>query len=507
MTSFLELLAATISLKPAANAVEHEKRWWRWCDLDQLQQSIGYHFEEAGTLPGNRIGILLRNRPTSIAALLACALGRRCAVAFNPLLPADRLRDDIGQSGIAMLLGEDEDIARQEVREVAGDLKLPLVRYRNDSGAAASWVDNRHQSPAESLEWQRPDLLMEILTSGTTGAPKRISLSIAVFEASLNGANAYERKRQDKTKPTLRSGVRIVTAPLTHISGISAALMSLAGGRKICLMEKFEINAVVDAIKRHKVKVFNAPPTALRMLLDADIPREDMASLVALRSGTAPLDPKIIDEFLERYDVPILGQYGATEFAGSVAGWTIDQFRSFYPEKRGSVGCFQPNVEGRIVDPEMGEPEAVGSPGVLELRGPQVGPNNEWVRTTDRAKIDSDGFLFILGRADHAIIRGGFKIHPDEIIAALQHHPKVREAAVVGIADRRLGEVPAALATLQPGESEPPQDELKAFLKERLLPYQIPVRIEFTSELPRTPMLKPKLAEIRRILEEKVISE
>ena len=153
-------------------------------------------------------------------------------------------------------------------------------------------------------------------------------------------------------------------------------------------------------------------------------------------------------------------------------------------------------MEARIVDPETGEPRPRGVEGVLELKGAQLGEHKGWLRTTDRAVLDQDDFLFIRGRADNAIVRGGFKIHPDEVVRALDQHPAVREASVVGIPDERLGQVPAAAIILREGASPPSPEELTAFLKAKLLPYQVPTRFVFVKDLPRTASMKPALQQI-----------
>jgi acyl-CoA synthetase (AMP-forming)/AMP-acid ligase II len=137
-----------------------------------------------------------------------------------------------------------------------------------------------------------------------------------------------------------------------------------------------------------------------------------------------------------------------------------------------------------------------GEEGLLELKGDQLGPDyppagEKWLRTTDRAVLDSDGFLYIRGRADNAIIRGGFKIHPDDVVQALNQHPAVRESAVVGVSDVRLGAVPAAAIILRAGAEAPDLEDLKRFLKDRLIPYQIPVHYRFVEDFPRTPSMKP----------------
>src|SRR5690606_33772072 len=132
----------------------------------------------------------------------------------------------------------------------------------------------------------------------------------------------------------------------------------------------------------------------------------------------APLDPALGEAFYEHFGIPVLQQYGATEFAGAVAGWTLPDYQAYHKEKYGSVGRLQPGCEGRVVDQETGEVKAYGEPGLLEMRGNHIDGGKRWVRTMDIARLDKDNFLWILGRADNAIIRGGFKVLPDDVVKA-----------------------------------------------------------------------------------------
>ncbi|MFM6832423.1 MAG: class I adenylate-forming enzyme family protein, partial [Novosphingobium sp.] len=213
-------------------------------------------------------------------------------------------------------------------------------------------------------------------------------------------------------------------------------------------------------------------------------------------SGTAPLAPDLVDAFYDKYGIPILANYGATEFAGAIAGWSLDDFKASWRTKRGSVGRVHANIAARVIDPETGNALAPGDEGLLELQGEQLGCDYpiggvRWLRTTDRAVLDQDQFLFIRGRSDNAIIRGGFKVHPDDVVQALHQHPAVREAAVIGVPDERLGAVPAAALILRDGAQEPDAETLKAFLRERLIAYQVPVHFRFVEDFPRTPSMKP----------------
>ncbi|WP_231611377.1 class I adenylate-forming enzyme family protein, partial [Rhodococcus sp. CX] len=140
-------------------------------------------------------------------------------------------------------------------------------------------------------------------------------------------------------------------------------------------------------------------------------------------------------------------------------------------------------------------------PGLLEVKPGQLGPKSEWIRTTDLARIDEDGFVWILGRADQAIIRGGFKVLPDDVRAALEQHPGVDGAAVVAAPHDRLGEVPCAVVEPRNGVTVT-SDELVEFLRTRLAPYEIPARIVFVGALPRTPSGKADLGVVRALVRE-----
>ena len=498
MNDIASSLRQTFAIDPSATAVESEdSQWWTWGDLAAVSVKLDALCVQAGLGQGARIGILFRNRPAQLCALLCCAMSKRCAVALNPLLPADMLRADLRSLHLAALVGEAQDFEDADLATVAREAGIAALVMSAQPEPPKALPGLEKPTIAEPP--RSPEILVEMLTSGTTGTPKRVALTTDAFSQSNKAATeAYEKNRAGDQKLRLRSGVRILTAPLTHISGISAALMTLASGRRLALLERFRVEPWLDAVARHKPKVANVPPAALRMLLDAQVPAEKLASLIALRTGTAPLDPILIDEFLERYNIPILQNYGATEFAGAVAGWSIQDFRAHSQTKRGAVGRVFDSIGARVVDPESGNTLDPGDEGVLELCGGQVS-DGSWIRTTDRAVLDADRFLWIRGRYDNAIIRGGFKVHADDVSAVLEQHIAIREAAVVGIPDRRLGEVPGAAIILANGASAPAETEMAAFLKERLLPYQIPARFIYLDELPRTTSMKPSLTDVRAL--------
>jgi acyl-coenzyme A synthetase/AMP-(fatty) acid ligase len=235
----------------------------------------------------------------------------------------------------------------------------------------------------------------------------------------------------------------------------------------------------------------------MRMVLDAGVLAEDLASVRAVTTGAAPLNPDLKDEFERVYGVAVLNLYGATEFAGGVTGWTIRDWEQFRGDKRGSVGRANPGVRLRVVDEQTRQPVPAGETGVLEV-GSDRFDTVDWVPTSDLGRLDEDGFLWIVGRLDDVIIRGGFKIQAEDVRIALESHPAVREAAVVGIPDDRLGEVPVAVVVLTDvaaREDTVVEQALREHLRARLTAYQVPVEIRVVRELPRTAALKvPKPA-------------
>ncbi|HTU13094.1 MAG TPA: class I adenylate-forming enzyme family protein [Allosphingosinicella sp.] len=463
-------IASILALDPAAPAIEYEGAWRSWGQLREAMASL-----EAALGDHRRVGILMRNHVAIVPAILEAIGHGRCLVVLNPMLPADRLAADLAQTGVGALIGVAEDLDRLD----AGD------RLVAETGDAVQ-VRRRGSGPGAP---GRPEVAVEMLTSGTTGPPKRIPMRRSTLEEAIFAAARFEKGRGEGDAPRLRKGVQLVMAPFSHIGGLFALLNAIAAGRSMVLLPKFTVEGFRDAVKRHGIKAASTPPAALRMIYDADVPKADLASLMAFRSGTAPLDPALAQAVYDRYGIPVLQNYGATEFGGGVAGWTLDDFRAHWPAKSGSVGRLNPGVEGRIVE------------GVLELKSRQIGDGETWLATTDLARIDEDGFLFILGRADNAIIRGGFKIQPDDIVRALEAHPAVKEAAVTALADARLGQVPGAAYLLRAGAAAPSEAEFAAFLKHRLTGYQIPAVLKAVETLPRTVSMKVDQSALRALLE------
>jgi acyl-CoA synthetase (AMP-forming)/AMP-acid ligase II len=480
-------IAEVVAIDPAAPAIEFEGRWSTWGELgstiDDVAALVGS--------PGARIGILLRNRPAHVGCLLGVIRGGGCVVTINPQRGAARTREDVAGLELAAIIGTSDDLATF-VDPDAALTTIALDRVGEPPKVSAP----RDPAPATRAG---QDVAVEMLTSGTTGPPKRIELTYATLERVLLDAKYYERERA--TAPRLRSGVAIVNSPLVHLGGLFRVLQCINDGRSFALLERFTVDGWYDAVRRHRPATASLVPAALRMVLEADLDPDELSSIRSVVSGTAPLAPDDADAFREKYGIPVLISYAATEFGGAVAGWNLADHAEFWESKRGSVGRAHPGSGLRVVDEVDHHVLEADEVGLLEVKAGQLGGVGGWIRTTDLARIDAEGFVWILGRADQAIIRGGFKVRPDDVKAAIESLPGVRGAAVIGVADARLGAVPVAVVERRDVASELTVQDLIEHLGTRLAPYEVPTEIRFVDVLPRTDSGKVDLLAVRAIVE------
>ncbi|KOU59023.1 AMP-dependent synthetase [Streptomyces sp. MMG1533] len=482
-----------LSAVPEATALTFENRDYPWAYLRRAVDDLDRLLAEAGAPDAHRIGIVLRNRPGHLAALVAVLATGRQVVTLSPFHGEVALGEDIRTLAPQVVVAGAEDWARPGVLSAAAEVAaVPLQTGEEDrplEARAADWT------PAPRAA-ERGDVAVLMQTSGTTGRPKRVELTYrkltAAFEASGTPVASDEVR--------LRTHPSILWTSLVHIGGLYFAIANVAAGLQTALLERFDVEKWAALVRRTRPRRVRLAPTPLRMVLQSDLSADVFEGVEMVSSGTAPLPPEDAERFTDRFGVPVLSVYGATEFAGAIAGWDLGLHREWWTAKRGSVGRAFPSIALRVVDRTTGEPVSAGAVGVLEAKGAQL-PGDGWVRTTDLASLDDDGFLYIHGRADDAINRGGFKIVPSVIEDALRAHPAVRDAAAVGIPDERLGEVPVAAVTVRHGAVGPSEAELRQWLTERLARYHLPTEIKVVDELPRTPSMKVSRPDVQALFE------
>ena len=322
---------------------------------------------------------------------------------------------------------------------------------------------------------------VDILTSGTTGAPKQFPIGHEVFARYV--LNQGMTLLADPNEPPF-----LFSFPIGNISGMYSTCGAFFRGKRVLLVDRFTIEGYVDYVKRFRPVSGGAPPAAVSMILDAKVAKEDLASIKYFSTGAAPLDPTVQRRFEETYGIPVILSYGATEFGGPVVAMTPALHAEWGQKKFGSVGRPMPGVSLRLRDAETDAELPLGNEGVLEVISPRMGP--EWIRTSDIVFIDEDGFVFCRGRNDGAIMRGGFKVLPETIERALLLHPAVSAAGVVGVPDARLHEVPGAAIVLKPGADDPGIEGLHEHLRQTVMSTHLPVHWMFMDELPKNASFK-----------------
>jgi long-chain acyl-CoA synthetase len=472
-------LRDTPTFDPEAPALHYEGSWRPWRYYSEVTTRLDQTLSALGVGKGAPVGLLPRNTPAAVAAAVAILAGGRCIVCVSPLNGDSKVAADIGALDLAVIVGDDADWQRDALTEAASRSDTITIGVVDDIDEP---IRTRAEHVLKSVA-DRPGDALEMLTSGTTGPPRRVTWSYERLDRTIDAAARHFYRNAALAERTLPSSPDVVWTPMVHMSGMWTVLQCVAEGRKVVLLAKFEPHAWAKAVQAHKPKAVGLAPTAMRMVLDAGIPPEALASLKAVRSGSAPLPIDLQSKFEDTYGVPVLTVYGATEFAGAATSWTLADHQKYGTEKRGSSGRALPGVELRVIDRGTYTTLPAGTEGLLEVRMPSA----DWMRTSDVAMLDGDGFLWIRGREDDAILRGGFKVDPRKVERVLLEHPDVLEAAVVGIPDDRLGAVPAAVVVLRsdlPARATP--DQLIAWTRDRAAPYEVPTRITIAAELPRT---------------------
>lgn len=486
MPSLEQWCAAALARPAEQPAIEFESRWYRWGELGHVARSVQSLIDANGASVGAKVALIARNHPAVIAALLGLlAQGRpiRMVYAFQS---ATALAAELTRINADVVVGQAQDLAPAvlDVLEQSGTIGVALT----DLDVAAAGPTHCRQSTRDAVSTSTR--VIEILTSGTTGPPKPFAIDydliarhfLAGPEADLSAAS-----------PAL------LYFPLGNITGIYSMLPTLLRGQRAVLLERFTVAGWHDHLLRYRPEAGGLPPAGVRMVLDADIPPDDLACLRRLGTGAAPLDPTVHREFERRYKVPILLSYGATEFGGPVTAMTLELHAEWGERKFGSVGRPLPGAQLRVIDSETDAVLPAGVEGVLEVISPRIG--STWIRTSDIALIDDDGFVFLRGRSDGAIMRGGFKLLPETIERVLMLHPSISAAAVIGIADARLGQVPAAALQVKPGAPPPTSAALDTHVREHLPATHVPTRWRIVEELPRTPSFKVARPALRALFD------
>ncbi len=491
-----DLFRELLEQNQSAEAVKAGSSWHSRATLRALVEKIDGLLTSNGVPAATRVGLVARNRLGHIASLVALLSTNRTVVMLHAYQSAASLADEIKRLDLAAVIADSEDWSKAELADaVRASRALGISCDHTDEPSASVIMANRRVDNA-STNGEAADIAIELLTSGTTGTPKRIPISHRTLNQSFADAGLLVGSQQAASGASDDTYIQLY--PLGNISGVYGLIVALAQARRVVLLERFSVEGWVKAIKEYRPAIANIPPTAIRMVLDAHIEPEALSSLKILRAGSSPLDPLLQTSFEKKYSLSILTNYGATEFCGVVASWDLNAYLAIGAQKRGSVGRALPGIEMRVRDVESDAILPPNNVGVLELLIPRV--RVDWMRTTDLALIDDDGYLYLRGRADGVIIRGGFKVSPEHVASAIRKYPGIHDAVVIGMKDDRLGELPVAAIELDALSSAIDTKDLEKVLRAELASPQVPAHFFFVSALPRTPSLKIDIAELKRMI-------
>jgi acyl-CoA synthetase (AMP-forming)/AMP-acid ligase II len=479
-----DLFSRADSKQPAVIMPEDE-RVITYASLAAQIDALAGRLHQTGLEAGQAVAVVLPNGPEYLVSFLGVTCARLVAAPLNSAYKADEFRFYLEDSGARAVITSSD---AETVHEVARSLKLPVWNAnRSATGAVQVSGPNLPAAAGAAPEPPRPeDIALFLHTSGTTSRPKGVPLTHGNLMTSIGNIAAHYQLDPADTG--------LVVMPLFHVHGlIGATLSSLYAGAKIVLPTRFSASAFWPAVKSHGVTWYSAVPTIHQVLLSrADADNAPARSgLRFIRSCSAALAPATLAQLESRFQAPVLEAYAMTEASHQMTSNPLPPGM----HKPGSVGKGA-NVDVAIMD-EAGTLLLSGTQGEVVVRGANVtrgyhnNPEankaaftNGWFRTGDRGVLDSEGYLTLIGRIKELINRGGEKISPLEIDAALLTHPDVVEAASFAAPDPKYGEeVHAAVVT----KADVSVTELQRHCKDRLADFKIPKVVHFVKELPKGP--------------------
>ncbi|WP_369253981.1 long-chain fatty acid--CoA ligase [Streptomyces sp. R35] len=506
MHNFSSILDYHLAQRPDAVAVTQEDRRLTVRELHERVNRLAAGLTELGVGRGDVVALLLYNRPEFLELVHAAS---RVGAVFLPLnyrLSEEEWAYILDNAQAKVIVTEPEFVRATD--RIAGKLAGLEHRVLVDGQApAGQWtgyealLDLHHGARVEPVDVAADDLQRLMYTSGTTSRPKGVRITYGNVQAkNLAHIVHFGLTAADTT---------LVCGPLYHVGGLDMpALGVLYAGGSVVLQRKFDPEGALRAIQEHRVTNAWLAPAMVNAVLE--VPGRvsyDTSSMRFILGGGEKTPEPVLRRIMNAFpNAWFADAYGLTE---TVSGDTFLD-REHALSKLGSVGRPVPHTRVRIVD-DTGKEVSVGELGEITLRGPKVfagywrdekataaALKDGWFHTGDIGHVDEDGFLFIDDRKKDMIVSGGENIATPEVERVLYEHPAVLEAAVVGLAHPRWGEVPRAFVVFRPGAGAGP-DELREFCLERLAKFKVPVRFDVVDELPRTPsgkVLKRTLRDI-----------
>ena len=508
-----EFLAIPNSICPDREAVVYEGATWTYAQLHDRVRQLSAGLARLGVGKGDRVAMIQVNCPQTLELCMALATRGATLVPLNFRARADEFAYLLNDSKPRCLFAGIRYLPMAiELRSRMPQLG-EIVSMDQRSAGTAFYDDLLVPAEDESTQTEVDDKDVAVLlyTSGTTGTPKGVQLSHGAF-------SSYVLANVEPPIPGVTHSI-LMALPLHHVAGIQTVLASFFGGRTIVLMAQFEPGEWLRTAQTHRVNRALLVPTMLKALIDyPTFSHFDLSSLQVITYGAASMPLETITRAIELMPwVKFFNAFGQTETASSIAvlGPEDHVLRGTPAEvdkklKRlaSSIGKPLPGVEIRIVaDGKTLPPFTIGE---IAVKSAQVMSGywggaekpvtlftpDGWLLTRDTGWMDDEGYVYLAGRADDVIKRGGEMISPEEVENVLSSHPAVKDAAVIGVPDMEWGHQPRALVVLKNGASAT-QEELIEYCHVRLAGFKRPRSVIFVDSIPRNQLGKPLRKQLR----------
>ena len=480
-------------------------------ELDRRTDRLAAALGSLGLKKGDRAALFMENSPQFVIGYFAILKAGGVVAAANPMFKEDELGYEVGDAGAKILICQDILYPKAEpIREKSGIVHVITTSYGDYLPASPSipvhpsmqgarrrfsntldlldLLDSQNSPPPRPDFQIREDLALLQYTSGTTGQPKGAMISHYSLLYNTASSAAW---RQIHGRDIVLS-----TLPFFHVTGmIHSMTVPVYAGIPNVMISRFDAGTVLEAVHRYRCTLWTAITTMNVALVNfPGVERYDLTSLRHTSSGGAPVPPEVLEKWRRRVGTELSEGYGLSE--------TISQTH-MNPGKKpryGSIGIPEFGLDCRIVDLESDEDVPEGKEGELLVKGPTVMKGywnrpedteevlrDGWLRTGDIARIDGDGFFYIVGRKKDLIKASGFSVYPAEVENFLYRHPAVRETAVIGVPDPYRGENVKALIVLKPEYTgRVTEKEIIEWCRGKMAAYKYPRLVEFVPDLPKT---------------------
>jgi len=507
-SNLLEMFEQSTDTHAKRVALVFGRRKISYATLRQRTEKLATFLHGLGVRKHDRVALWLPNCPEFVYSFFATLRLGATVVPINSMFRQEEARFIIEDARAKVLISSIEKFsASSSLRSRIATLEHLISSPGPEGGGVMSVSGAIAESDrfSERTIVEDDDIAEIVYTSGTTGSPKGACLTHRNLAANIiDSAHAIGVTKKDAF---------ICILPLFHSFASTVCMMvPLSQGSKVVIMRTVRpFKRVIRSIFKNRVTIFAGVPSIFNILSEAKFPRKFLILSFFLSpirlciSGAAALPVRVTRKFEQRFKRPLLQGYGLTEASPVVS---LNPFRG--KRKPSSVGLPYPSIEVRVIDKD-GNDLPIGSVGELLVKGPNVMQGyyhlpeatkkaivDGWLHTGDLAKLDEQGYIYIMGRIKDMINVRGLNVYPKEIEDLLYRYPQVREAAVVGVDHRRRGEVPVAFIVK---EGELKEKVVAEFLRKNLAPYKVPLRIFFRESLPKNPTGKILKRELQREIE------